>query len=273
MEVGIGPHVDHDVQDADFNETRLPSQKYYDQYTGLELDPVGAAAARQSEIDFAWKLKAFEPRPQTEAYQRMGRKPFGMRWIDCDKGDEQRPELRSRLVVQETRQTGTISVSDIAAVTSSTPPLEVVRLVCSLLFFAASSTQTILSLSSGEEEFYGAVRCACRALGLKSLMSDLSLEVKAELVTDSSACKKLCSRRGAGKIRHIHCPALWLQHAVARRQVAITRRAGKDLAPDVGTKAGIPEDTMCRLLGMFGLAKREDRAKQALNMAGRQAEA
>ena len=103
--------------------------------------------------------------------------------------------------------------------------------------FAASSTQTIFSLSSGEAEFYGAVRCACRTLGLKSLMSDLSLEVKAELVTDSSACKGLCSRRGAGKIRHIHCPALWLQHAVAR-QIAITRRAGKNLAPDVATKAG-----------------------------------
>ena len=74
--------------------------------------------------------------------------------------------------------------------------------------FAASPTKTILSLSSGEAEFYGAVRCACRTLGLKSLMSDLSLDVKAELVTDSSGCKGLCSRRGAGRIRHIHCPAL-----------------------------------------------------------------
>ena len=64
-------------------------------------------------------------------------------------------------------------------------------------------------------------------------MSDLSLEVKAELETDSSACKGLCSRRGAVKIRHIHCPTLWLRHAVARRQIAINRRAGKDLAPDV----------------------------------------
>ena len=58
--------------------------------------------------------------------------------------------------------------------------------------FAASSTQTILSLSSGEAEFYGAVRCAWRTLGLKSLLSDLSLEVKAELGTDSSACNGLC---------------------------------------------------------------------------------
>ena len=46
-----------------------------------------------------------------------------------------------------------------------------------------------------------------------------------------------------------------------------------ELAPDVGTKAGIPEDTMWRLLGMFGLAKGEGRAKQALNMTGRQAKA
>ena len=38
-------------------------------------------------------------------------------------------------------------------------------------------------------------------------------------------------------------------------------------------QGGHPEDTMRRLLGMFGLAKGEGRAKQALNMAGRQAEA
>ena len=40
-----------------------------------------------------------------------------------------------------------------------------------------------------------------------------------------------------------------------------------------GTKAGIPEDTMWRLLGTFGLAKGDGRAKQALNVAGRQAKA
>ena len=106
--------------------------------------------------------------------------------------------------------------------------------------FAASSTQTTSSLSSGEAEFHGAVRCACRTLGLKSPMSDLSLEVKAELVTDSSACKGLCSRRGAGKIRHIHCPALWLQHAVARRQVAIARRAGRRLCSRCRDQGGHP---------------------------------
>ena len=84
-------------------------------------------------LTFPGDQKEFEPRPRTEAYQRMGRKPFWMRWIDTNKVNGQRPELRSRLVVQQTRQTSTISVSDIAAVTSSTPPLEVVRLFCSLM--------------------------------------------------------------------------------------------------------------------------------------------
>ena len=90
-------------------------------------------------------------------------------------------------------------------------------------------------------------------------MPDLSLEVKAELVTDSSACKGLCSRRGAGKIRHIHCPTLPFQHAVARRQIAITRRAGKDLAPDVGS--GHSRRHHVAQLGKFGLAKGKGRAK------------
>ena len=66
-------------------------------------------------------------------------------------------------------------------------------------YFAASSTQTFLSLSSGEAEFYGAVRCACRTLGLKSLMSDLSLEVTAELVFDSSACKEVVFQTWCGE--------------------------------------------------------------------------
>ena len=104
VEVGIGPHVDDDVQDADFNETQLNSQKHYDQYTGLEFDPVGAAAARQADI-------APTPGGSVSAY---GTEDFRTRWVDCNKGDEQRPERRSRLVVQETRQTSTTSASRIS---------------------------------------------------------------------------------------------------------------------------------------------------------------
>ena len=33
--------------------------------------------------------------------------------------------------------------------------------------YAGASTQTIISFSSGEAKFYGAVRCACRLLGMQ----------------------------------------------------------------------------------------------------------
>ena len=181
MEVGIGPHVDDDVQDADIHETRLPSQKYCDQYTGLELDPVAAAAARQAEIDFAWRVKAFEPRPR-----RMGRRPFGMQWMDCNNGDEQRPELRSRLVVQETRQTGTISVSDIAAVTSSTPPLEVVRLFCSLMMSMKGAGGEPLVL-----QFLDVSRAYPNA---EVLRDDFNVETVPEMGLPEDTC--LLARRG-----------------------------------------------------------------------------
>ena len=55
-----------------------------------------------------------------------------MRLIDSNKSDEKSPEYRSRMVVQETRKTSTIAIEDIAAVTSSTPPLEILRLFLSL---------------------------------------------------------------------------------------------------------------------------------------------
>ena len=102
-------------------------------------------------------------------------------------------------------------------------------------------------------------------------MLDLSLKVEAELVTDSSACKGLCSTLGAGKIGTSIGLRSVFNTPWHDDRLGLLGRAGKDLAPDVGTKAGIPEDTMWRLLGMFGLAKGEGRAKQALNMADRQA--
>ena len=121
---------------------------FYDQYSGLFLPTAGVRAARQDEVDFANKLQAFEPRSREEAIAKMGRAPFGTRWIDCNKGDEKHLELRNRMVVQETRRTSTIAIDDIASVTSSIPPLEVVRLFASLVMSLKSANGNRWSCSS-----------------------------------------------------------------------------------------------------------------------------
>ena len=104
--------------------------------------------------------------------------------------------------------------------------------------FPGTRTQAVISLSSGENEFYAAVRGACRTLGLAALMSDFGFSMQAELRTDCTAAKGLASRRGAGQVRHIHCPALWLQQAIARRNIRIEKQAGSTLPADVRTEAG-----------------------------------
>ena len=110
--------------------------------------------------------------------------------------------------------------------------------------YSGVSTQTILGLSSGESEFYGAVRIACRTIGLASSALEKGWKMTPTLVTDSSAAKGMASRRGAGQVRHIHCPALWLQQVISRRRLTIKKRAGAALSPDIGTKAGVPAPQM-----------------------------
>ena len=65
------------------------------------------------------------------------------------------------------------------------------------LIFAGTSTQAVISLSSGEREFYAAERGACSTLGLASLMLHLGFSMQADLRTDSKAAKGQESRRGA----------------------------------------------------------------------------
>ena len=591
VEVGIGPHVDDDAPEplplgaqllatSDFDDGEKKNddddgKRYYDEYTGLELRADGVRASRQEELDFFEKLDVWDIRSRKEALQRSGRSPLGTRWIDTNKGDQRREEYRSRLVVQETRRASSIDPGDIAAVTSSTPPLEAMRVLlsacmtwtkidgqdwvlqfldisrahphckvlrdniyveapkeldlpsdaclllkrclygtrdapqafefkvkecmealglkqatfspciyvcerrrlvyvvhgddfvglgrrsslsevyeglCRLLIVkhrgilgprsnelkevrilnrvvsyrvgegsapdmliweadhrhvqlirehlgltgtantratpadkevfkkrppllgdelqpkqaglyrsicmrlsylaldrpdlmfvskelaraasrptthawealkhvgrylgevprvawtyprqhmvttlhglsdsdwagcvvtrksttsthvlagrhmlvAAVSTQAIISLSSGESEFYGSVRSACRLLGVHMLMKDMLWETEPELVTDSSAAKGMASRRGAGSVRHIHCPALWLQQVIAQRRLRIAKRKGATLSADVGTKAGIPKARLWQLLGSVGVVRLTGTAHSQLDVA------
>ena len=133
--------------------------------------------------------------------------------------------------------------------------------------FAGSSTQTVIALSSGESEFYSAVRGACRLLGMKTLLEDLGVQVSAEMETDPSAAKGLASTRGAGQVRHIHCPALMLQQALSRRRLSLVKKYGSTLSADIGTKAGVASAKQWDLMQRFGCVRAAGRSSSALSMA------
>ena len=68
---------------------------------------------------------------------------------------------------------------------------------------AASSTQTVIALSSGGSEFYAIVRGVATGLGLKSMAKDYGIEIAIVIETDSVAGRGMELRLGAGKVRHV----------------------------------------------------------------------
>ena len=66
-----------------------------------------------------------------------------------------------------------------------------------------SSTQTTVSLSSGEAEYYGLVKGAGAGLGHQAIMSDYGIALPVRLWTDSSAALGISKRSGLGKVKHL----------------------------------------------------------------------
>ena len=81
-----------------------------------------------------------------------------------------------------------------------------------------SVTQTVVSLSSGEAEYYAMVKGSAVAIGCQSMMSEVGFPVKLVLKCDASAAVGMAKRRGLGKVRHIDVTQLWLQEKVAENK-------------------------------------------------------
>ena len=89
-----------------------------------------------------------------------------------------------------------------------------------------SSTQTSVSLSSGEAEFYGVVRAAGAALGQQSLLKDLGYAIDVCAWTDSSAALGICQRQGLGKFRHLQTIFLWVQEQDIKKSIQFQKVHG-----------------------------------------------
>ena len=85
-------------------------------------------------------------------------------------------------------------------------------------WYCSSTTQVLVSLSSGEAENYGVTNAFSRAIGMRNLANDLGFErygeLSLEVQTDSSAALAICQRRGCGRIRHLEAGCLWIQAAL-----------------------------------------------------------
>ena len=101
---------------------------------------------------------------------------------------------------------------------------------------AWSSSQNVIALSSGEAEYYAALKGASSALGFQSMLKDLGVSASITLYTDSSAARGIIHRAGLGKLRHLETGYLWLQAAVKAKKLLVRKVLGTENPADLLTK-------------------------------------
>ena len=99
-----------------------------------------------------------------------------------------------------------------------------------------STNQAVIALSSGEAEYYAALKGASQALGFQSMLEDIGLQTTVTLFSDSSAARGIIHRTGLGKLRHLEVGYLWLQAAVARKRLQVRKVNGLENPADLFTK-------------------------------------
>ena len=115
-----------------------------------------------------------------------------------------------------------------------------------------SSTQTTIALSSAEAELYAMSRRAQQALSLISIALDFNIKLQPVVHTDASAALGIAYRSGlGGKTRHVKVQYLWIQGAVARKDLRVKKVGTSENPADMLTKF-LAAEPMSRHLAAAG---------------------
>ena len=126
-----------------------------------------------------------------------------------------------------------------------------------------ATTQAFISLSSGESEYYGVVKATSILMGMKSMLSDMGVQVEIECFTDATAAQGIASRRGlSSRTRHVQVHFLWVQEHVISGRVQLSKVYGNDNPADLLTKY-FTRDKIAQYMKLCNLRYLEGRAECA----------
>lgn len=135
-----GPDPHEEANYEDYQHDMLPDatelyvkEPVIDANTGVELEPKKVAVARATELEWIKKQNVYSKVPTEMCYQETSRPPITLKWVDRNKGDATKENYRSRLVVREIKSQGQAALIPEYALFSSMPPLEALKLLCSLM--------------------------------------------------------------------------------------------------------------------------------------------
>ncbi len=93
---------------------------FWDDLTGEELDPAAVERGELEELDFIRKSGLYTKVDRSEA---AGARVIGVRWVRTNKGTEDKPNVRCRLVATEVKRYEDESLF------AATPPLEALKIL------------------------------------------------------------------------------------------------------------------------------------------------
>ncbi len=123
--------------------------KAWDDVTGKELNAQKVREARKLEIEFFRKMGVYRKVKRAWVKGR-GEKVIGVRWIDINKGDNENPDYRSRLVAKD------FKTGDRPDLFAATPPLEALKMIISIA--ASDPTLRIMINDVRRAYFHAPVR-------------------------------------------------------------------------------------------------------------------
>ena len=123
-----------------------------------------------------------------------------------------------------------------------------------------SNNQAVNASSSGEAEYYAALKGASSALGYQSMLRDIGMQTTVTLYSDSSAARGIIHRTGLGLLRHLETGYLWLQAAVAKKRPSVRKVNGAENPADLFTEYLSAAD-MWKHLEFMQMAREGGRSK------------
>ena len=128
-------HADEEVEwPPDFEEP-----KAWDDVSGAALKPPLVREARMEEVNFMKNNTIYVHRPIQECWDVTGEKPIPITWVDCNKGDDEHEDYRSRLCCRDIKK-GPQDIRENSF--AGMPPIEVLKMLLSITMTADPEVTT-----------------------------------------------------------------------------------------------------------------------------------
>ena len=130
------------------DDDELEAEEAWDDVPGKALDPKQVRKARQEEIDYIHEMGLYVKVPIKECYERTGKSPIIVRWIDINNGGTDNPNYRPRFVARE------INICKRDDLFAATPPLEALKTIIAMT--ATSNKGEIIMVNYISRAFFHA---------------------------------------------------------------------------------------------------------------------